>query len=166
MNIYSIILIISFFITFLSTLIAIRLSKYNFNILTGTISLIASERYGWVYKLGASLGTILLLIPTSQISMTLPIKVIAMVCLFTTLGFINIELKKHSTIHNILASSSFLLSLILINLLNNSIINIIIGLLLIVLYIFQNKKHRGSGLTVLILYIFIMTNLGIAILRS
>ena len=159
-------LVLSFFLTLLSTLIVIKLSKYNFNILTGTISLIASERYGWVYKIGVSLATLILLIPVSQISMTPHIKVIAFVCLFTTLGFINIELKKHSTIHNILASSSFLLSLILINLLNNSIINIIIGILLIVLYIYQNKKYRGSGLTVLILYIFIMINLGIVTLRS
>jgi len=160
------IIILSFLFTVFSTFLASNLSKYNFNILTGTISLIASEKYGWVYKLGASLGIIILLIPVSQISMTLPIKVIALVCFFTTLGFINIELKKHSTIHNILASSSFLLSLILINLLNNSIINIIIGILLIVLYIYQNKKHRGSGLTVLILYKFIMINMGIVVLRS
>ena len=159
-------LIISVLITIISTVLAVFISKYNFNILTGTISLIASEKYGWVYKLGASLGTIILLIPVSQIFMILPIKIIALLCFFTTLGFINIELKKHSTIHNILASSSFLMSLILINLLNNLIINIIIGILLIVLYIFQNKKHRGSGLTVLILYIFIMINLGIAVLRS
>ena len=160
------VLLFSFILTILSTILAIRLSRYNFNILTGTISLIASEKFGWVYKIGASIGTIILLIPVSQIFMTLPIKIIALVCFFTTLGFINIELKKHSTIHNILASSSFLMSLILINLLNNSIINIIIGILLIVLYIFQNKKHRGSGLTVLILYIFIMINLGFAVLRS
>lgn len=153
------VLLISFILTILSTILAIRLSKYNFSILTGTISLIASEKYGWVYKLGTSLGAIILLIPVSQISMTLPIKTIALVCLLTTLGFINIELKKHQTIHNILASSSFLLSLVLINLLNNSIINIIIGILLIVLYIIQNNKHKGSGLTVLILYIFIMLNL-------
>ena len=160
------VLLFSFILTILSTILAIRLSRYNFNILTGTISLIASEKFGWVYKIGSSLGVIILLIPVSQIFMTLPIKIIALVCFFTTLGFINIELKKHSTIHNILASSSFLMSLILINLLNNSIINIIIGILLIVLYIFQNKKHRGSGLTVLILYIFIMINLGFAVLRS
>ncbi len=160
------VLLFSFILTILSTILTIRLSRYNFNILTGTISLIASEKFGWVYKIGASLGVIILLIPVSQIFMTLPIKIIALVCLFTTLGFINIELKKHPTIHNILASSSFLLSLILVNLLNNSIINIIIGILLIVLYIFQNKKHRGSGLTVLILYIFIMINLGFAVLRS
>jgi len=159
-------LIFSFLLIIISTIIAIRLSKYNFNILTGTISLIASEKYGWIYKIGASLGTIILLIPVFQIYMTLPIKIIAFVCFFTTLGFINIELKKHPIVHNILASSSFLLSLILINLLNNSIINIIIGILLLVLYIFQNKKHRGSGLTVLILYIFIMLNLGIVVLRS
>jgi len=159
-------LVLSFFLTLLSTLIAIKFSKYNFNILTGTISLIASEKYGWVYKLGASLGTIILLIPVSQVSMTLPMKIIALVCLFTTLGFINIELKKYPTIHNILASSSFLLSLIFVNLLNNLITNIIIGILLIVLYIFQNKKHRGSGLTVLILYIFIMINLCIVVYRS
>ena len=127
------VLLFSFILTILSTILAIRLSRYNFNILTGTISLIASEKFGWVYKIGASIGTIILLIPVSQIFMTLPIKIIALVCFFTTLGFINIELKKHSTIHNILASSSFLMSLILINLLNNSIINIIIGILLIVL---------------------------------
>lgn len=160
------VLLFSFILTILSTILAIRLSRYNFNILTGTISLIASEKFGWVYKIGASLGVIILLIPVSQIFMTLPIKIIALLCFFTTLGFVNIELKKHSTIHNILASSSFLMSLILINLLNNSIINIIIGILLIVLYIFQNKKHRGSGLTVLILYIFIMINLGFTVLRS
>lgn len=160
------VLLISFILTILSTILAIRLSKYNFNVLTGTISLIASEKFGWVYKIGVSIGTIILLIPVSQISMTLPVKIIAILCFLTTLGFINIELKKHPTIHNILASSSFLLSLTFINLLNNSIINIIIGILLIVLYIYQNKKHRGSGLTVLILYIFIMLNLGIVVLRS
>lgn len=159
------VLLISFILTILSTILAIRLSKYNFSILTGTISLIASEKYGWVYKIGVSIGTIILLIPVSQISMTLPVKIIAILCFLTTLGFINIELKKHQTIHNILASSSFLLSLVLINLLNNSIINIIIGILLIVLYIIQNNKHKGSGLTVLILYIFIMLNLGIVLNR-
>lgn len=159
-------LVLSFFLTLLSTLIAIKFSKYNFSILTGTISLIASEKYGWIYKLGASLGIIILLIPVSQISMTLPIKIIASVCLFTTLGFINIELKKHSTIHNIFASTSFILSILLINLLNISIWNIVTGLLLLVTYLIRKMRFNGSALTVSFLYIFIMINLCVVVYRS
>lgn len=154
-------LIISIIFTLLFTILAIRLSRYNLNILTGTISLIASEKYGWVYKIGASIGVIILLFPFSQISMTTSMMLITLILFFSTLGFINVELRKYRTIHIIFTTTSSFLSVILINLLNPSGINILIGIFLGITYIYQKTKYKGNALTVLLLYVFIMINLGI-----
>lgn len=158
------ILIISFLLTFLSSILAIRFSKYSLNLLSGTISLIASEKYGWVYKVGTSIGVILLLYPVSQLPLTNVMILIATVCFVTTLGFIFIELRKYRTIHYVFTVSSFLLSLLFVNLLNPSIYNIGIGIFLVLFYLFQKKKYGGNALTVILLYIFIIINLGIALI--
>lgn len=155
---------ISILFTFISAILAIRLSKYSLSLLSGTVSLIASEKYGWVYKVGTSIGVILLLYPVSQLPLTNVMKVIAIVCFITTLGFIYIELRKYRTIHYIFTVSSFLLSLLFINLLNPSKYNIGIGIFLVLLYLFQKKKYGGNAITVMLLYIFIMINLGIALI--
>jgi len=159
----SIYILFSFLLTFLSTILAIKLSKYSLNLLSGTISLIASERYGWVYKVGASIGVILLLYPVSLLPLTNVMKVIAIVCFITTLGFIFIELRKYRTMHYIFTVSSFLLSLLFVNLLNPSIYNIGVGVTLVLLYLFQKRKYGGNALTVILLYLFILVSIRIVL---